>query len=109
MTAETESTREVLIALSNPVAGKEAEFKDWYWGTHIPEVLTLEPFVSAQSYALAPNEASPYQYATVYQIEGSAVDARNLLFSGVVGMSDVIDLTVMMTAPFGAPVSFTSK
>jgi hypothetical protein len=103
MNDATQPQREVLIALSNPVSGKDEEFRTWYWETHIPEVLALPAFVSAECYRLQNGEVAPYQYTTIYQVEGSAVDARNLLFSGVVGMSDLLDLSVMMTAPFSPP------
>lgn len=103
MNDATQPKREVLIALSNPVSGKDDEFRTWYWETHISEVLALPGFVSAECYRLLDGEGAPYQYTTIYQVEGSAADARNLLFSGVVGMSDLLDLSVIMTAPFSAP------
>lgn len=107
MSTELNTQREALIALVNPVSGKDEEFRTWYWGTHIPEVLALPGFVSAQCHRLAEETGplSPFQYATVYEVEGSALAARDRLFSSGVGMSDVIDLTNMITSPFLVPLT----
>ena len=40
--------RYVVIVLSNPVPGKEAEFKRWYVELHIPDILRVPGFVSGK-------------------------------------------------------------
>lgn len=94
--------REALIALVNSVEGRDEEFRTWYWGTHIPEVLALPGFVDARTMRLTeePGGAAPFRYATVYEIAGSAADARNLMFTSGLGMSDAMDLSAMIVAPF---------
>ena len=37
-----------LLALSNPVEGREAEFNQWFDTVHIPEVLRVPGFASVQ-------------------------------------------------------------
>ncbi|WP_394554823.1 hypothetical protein ACDF64_08475 [Agromyces sp. MMS24-JH15] len=95
--------REALLALVNPVEGRDDEFREWYWETHVPEVLELPGFVAAHRLRLAeePGGAAPFRYATVYEIEGSAVEARNRMFGAGLGMSDAMDLTAMIVAPYG--------
>ncbi|MCS5736059.1 DUF4286 family protein [Herbiconiux daphne] len=107
MTTADQPAREVLIGLVNPVEGKDEEFRTWYWQTHIPEVLTVPGFVGAQCYRLdgEPGQGAPYRYATVYEVEGSAAEARGRLYTAGLGFSDLLDLNDMIMAPFGAPLS----
>lgn len=106
MTKSTNAPREILIALVNAVKGKEAEFNEWYSTIHIPEVVALPGFVSAQRYEIAGAAPTPYRYATVYEIEGSAADAQTLLFGAGLGGTDTQDLPQMFFgafAPIGGP------
>lgn len=99
----------ILIALSNAVPGREDQFNDWYTGTHIPEILRLPGFVSAQRYEVdeAAGADVPYRYATVYRVEGSPAAARDRLFSAGLGSSPAMDHERMLFgayAPLGAPL-----
>ncbi len=108
MTDSTNAPREILIALVNAVDGKDAEFNAWYSNTHIPEVVALPGFVSAQRYEYASDAPTAYRYATVYEIEGSAADAQTLLFGAGLGGTDTQDLPQMFFgafAPMGGPKS----
>ena len=67
------------FVLTNPVAGKEAEFNEWYNGQHVPDVLNVPGFVSAQRFRLADaqfgGEASrTHKYLALYEIETDDVD-----------------------------------
>ena len=42
-----------LLALSNPVEGREAEFNQWFDTVHIPEVLRVPGFASVQRFEAA--------------------------------------------------------
>lgn len=100
---------EILLALVNPVVGREDEFNEWYSGVHIPEILALPGFRSAQRYEVADDAAAAggYRYATVYEIDNSALAARQQLFSGAVGTSDTVDTSQMVMAafvPHGEPI-----
>lgn len=94
--------KEILIAMVNAVDGRENEFNEWYSGEHIPQILDLPGFVSAQRYEVAdtPEAAAGYRYATVYEVEGSALEARNQLFTGNLGSSESMDSTQLLMAAF---------
>ncbi len=94
----------VQVVFSNPVAGKEDEFNQWYDTVHIPELLTVPGMLSATRYAL--HEAAIYHvqggvvpdhtYMCIYEIEGD-VDAimgkiRQAVADGRIHMSDSLDL-----------------
>lgn len=107
---ESAAPRELLLALVNPVEGKDESFRDWYWDTHIHEVLGLPNFVSAQRYrSSVPEEAgASHRYATIYEVEGSAAAALGSVFGGGLGMSEDLDLSTMVFAAFtpeGAPIA----
>ncbi|GAA1967776.1 DUF4286 family protein [Agromyces allii] len=96
------AAHEALIALVNSVPGRDEEFREWYWGTHVPEVLALPGFVAAHRLRLGeePGGAAPFRYATIYEIDGPATDARDLMFGSGLGMSDTMDLSAMIVAPY---------
>ena len=100
------SGREMLITLVNSAPGRDDEFREWYWDTHVVEVLALPGFVAAHRLRLAeePGGAAPFRYATIYEVEGSATDARDRMFGAGLGMSDAMDLSAMIVAPYGASV-----
>jgi hypothetical protein len=68
--------RHVFLAWSNPVAGREDEFEQWYDQDHLDEVLATPGFVSAQRYQLAPvqreGQTAPptWQTLVIYEVEG---------------------------------------
>ncbi|MFF1832147.1 hypothetical protein [Paenarthrobacter sp. NPDC058040] len=100
MTDSNAAPREILIALVNAVKGKDDEFNDWYSNTHIPQVVALPGFVSAQRYETASVGATGFRYATVYEIEGSAAEAQATLFSAGLGGTDTQDLQQMFFGAF---------
>lgn len=108
MTAE-QHPRQVLLALVNPVEGRDEDFREWYWNTHIPEVLKLPGFVAAQRYRFGSETAgrASHRYATIYEIEGSASEAKDRLFGAGIAMSPDLDLGTMIFVPYvaeGQPV-----
>jgi hypothetical protein len=60
-----------IIVLSNPVAGREAEFNDWYTKTHIMDLLKCPGVITAQRFrtvdAQSPNAAQ--RYMARYEVE----------------------------------------
>lgn len=109
MTENQLPPREMLLALVNPVEGQDEAFRPWYWETHIPEVLRLPGFVAAQRYRAATEAPASvsHQYATIYEVEGSAASAMGVLFGAGLGMSPDLDLGTMVFVPFiaeGNPV-----
>jgi hypothetical protein len=68
------------LALTNPVAGKEDEFNQWYDQHHVPDVVNVPGFISGQRFKLADaqfgGEASKaYKYLAVYEIETDDIAA----------------------------------
>ena len=92
------------LVFSNPVAGKEDEFNEWYDAVHLPEVLATPGMRSAQRYAVLETEithhsempAPAHGYLLVYEIDGDpeAVMAKiqDAAMSGALRMSDALDL-----------------
>jgi hypothetical protein len=91
---------EVLLALTNPVEGKDEEFREWYWGTHIPEVLELPGFLSARRYRAAEKATgASFRYATIYEVQGSTVAALDALFTADLTSSDTLDAASAVMVP----------
>jgi hypothetical protein len=62
------------IVMTNPVAGKEAEYNEWYNKHHIPDVLNVPGFVCAQRFRIADTQmdgeaSKAYKYLALYEIE----------------------------------------
>ncbi|NRG41036.1 hypothetical protein HRK28_08875 [Rathayibacter sp. VKM Ac-2835] len=101
---------EIILGFAEPVEGREAEFEEWYSTVHIPELLQLPGFVSAQRYEVltADPASGPGRFVTAYTIEGSAVEARNAVFGATLTATTAMDTTVTILAPLrplGAPHS----
>ena len=111
--------RTTYLVFSNPVAGKEDEFNEWYDTTHLPEVLATPGMRAAQRFRLLETEMThnsvlptpAHRYLLVYEMEGDveAVMGRiqEAALSGAMQMSDALDLeTVAMSfwQPIGAKV-----
>ena len=66
-------SKHLLIVLTNPAEGKEAEFNDWYSNRHLEDVLKVPGIVAAQRYALSPVQRMspplPWTYFALYEIE----------------------------------------
>lgn len=62
-----------LIALTNPLEGRDDEFNDWYTNVHLGDVLKLPGVVAAQRYKMADVQHRPgpfeFGYMAVYEIE----------------------------------------
>lgn len=101
----------VLIVLSNATTDREEEFNDWYDRIHIPEILALPGFVSAERFKLSPVQLSPeatspstFQYLTIYGIEIQPAEAFASLEAAVgtgrMVMSESMDQTKMAVWAF---------
>ena len=65
----------IMVVQTGPVsAEREAEYNDWYSGTHTPEVLALPGFVAARRYKLAGGDGPP-SYLAIYEIEADDLTA----------------------------------
>ncbi|MFY9327543.1 MAG: DUF4286 family protein [Georgfuchsia sp.] len=59
-----------MIVLSNPVAGREDEYNDWYTNRHLADVLKVPGFKSARRFKLAQDDpAAKWKYLAIYDFE----------------------------------------
>ncbi len=64
------------LVFSNPVEGKEAEYKEWYTNVHLREVVAVKGFKSAQLFRLTNEQAmepQSHQYCAMYQVANDGV------------------------------------
>ena len=108
----------LFLVLSNPSAGKEDEYNEWYDNVHVPEVLATPGMVSAQRYSLCETEiakasgAEPtHRYLCVYEMKGDPdtvmASVGEAVASGAMHMSEALDLetsVMMFWTPRGSKV-----
>jgi hypothetical protein len=61
-----------MVALSNPVEGREDDFNDWYQNVHLPEIVSYKGVTSAQRFKSAvPMQAQGinYNYLAIYDLD----------------------------------------
>jgi hypothetical protein len=72
--------KDVMIVLTNAVAGRDEEFNRWYDERHLADVLN-GPFTAVERFRAADVEVGappPYRYLALYEIEdGKAEEARD--------------------------------
>ena len=71
--------KHLVVVLTEPTAGRETEFNDYYEKLHLNEVLATTDWRSAQRFKLAAEQgmACPLPYLAVYEVE--ADDASSVL------------------------------
>ena len=69
----------LMVVLSHPEdVAREAEFNEWYTGSHIPDVLHSSGFVQAMRFKHALTIAGePSPYLALYQIDSDDIDGVN--------------------------------
>lgn len=89
----------ILVVRSNPVPGREDEYNEWYDGEHVPEMLSVPGFVSAQRYVVhgPPDNPPEFRYLAIYEIEGSVADALTALSAAKLSVSPSLDERVSVT------------
>ncbi|MCY4426997.1 MAG: hypothetical protein OXC05_08200 [Halieaceae bacterium] len=60
--------KQILVAFTNPVDGREAEYNEWYDNRHLSDVCRLPGFVSARRYRLLEGE-SEHRYMAIYEMD----------------------------------------
>ena len=94
------------IVLTNPVAGKEAEYNEWYNKHHVPDVVNVPGFVSGQRFRLTntqfDREDKPQKYLAIYEIEtddiaGTLKELRKRGGTAEIVPSDAIDMKNVAT------------
>ena len=97
----------ILIVLTNPVAGKEDEFNEWYSNIHLQEICQLAGFKSAQRFKLGDAQMGPdgaHRYLAIYEIEGDPAAALEALKAARpdLNMTDALDRDSILAQAFGA-------
>lgn len=99
--------KSLFVVKSNPVPGKEAEFNRWYTEIHLPEVIQIEGFQSAQRFRLNENQVQPDQshtYLAIYEIDSANVAAtlENLGNATQLTQNQAIELATIEISVFDA-------
>lgn len=69
----------ILLALTNPVAGRDAEYNAWYDDVHLADVLRVPGVTWAQRFAAAPGQgALPLNYLAIYGVADAKAVAEGL-------------------------------
>jgi hypothetical protein len=112
--AEDPTITGLLLTFSSPVAGREAEYDDWYQNTHLPQLCTIPGIRSAQRFRLVDDrdETAGRRNVAVYQLDGDPqavfADMSNRARSGELDMTTSIDQTsirVELWTSHGQPVT----
>lgn len=98
------------VVLSNPVAGREDEYNDWYSNRHLADVTAVPGFVSAQRFRLADDtaEGAPRQrYMAIYtmDVDDAAKTLEHLtgiVESGGMEMSEALAMDDLATHLYAA-------
>jgi len=75
-------TNYIQTVRSKAIEGREAEYRDWYVNTHIPAVLSLDGFVSAEFHERVSSDAGQVEFLCIYRIETTDLEAtQQAMFS----------------------------
>jgi hypothetical protein len=95
--------KHTFLVLTNPVAGKEKEYNEWYTNQHIPDVVSVPGIVAAQRFKLADFQMgtgapSPWKYLAIYEIETDDLKATFDAMQARIGtdqmvMTDALDMS----------------
>ncbi|MDT0509742.1 DUF4286 family protein [Novosphingobium sp. MMS21-SN21R] len=93
------------VVHSNPVAGREDEYNDWYSNRHLADVVAVPGFVSAQRFCLTDSDAEgapPQKYMAIYTMDTDAPDETlatltSLVETGQMHMSEAFSMEGMAT------------
>ena len=95
------------LVITNAVAGKEAEFNDWYTQQHLSDVLKVPGFEAAQRFEVTGQSALPGKYVAIYEMEtdnpeATLQDLHSRSNSPEMTLSDSLDIattTVALLSP----------
>lgn len=97
-----------LVAISNPVPGREAECGRWYDEIHLREMVGVPGILSAQRYELlrgAPSKAFK-RYLAIYEVEADDEEAARAIITRLnaaqLPLSDALEVSSVNLAVFKA-------
>jgi hypothetical protein len=85
------------------LAGREAEYRDWYVNTHIPQMLSLDGFVSAKLHRMVTADTAPAEFLCIYTIETTdlaATQSAMMAAGASVAPSPAMDLPATLVEVF---------
>ncbi len=62
-----------LVAFSNAIEGRDEDFEQWYDQQHMPDLLAIPGFVSAERFTCIGD--APHRYMAIYEIETDDLNA----------------------------------
>ena len=98
----------ILAVASNPVAGREDEYNDWYTNRHLGDVLKVPGFQSAQRFRIAQDDSSAqWKYLAIYEFESDDPAATLANLTARAGtpdmvLSDAMDMQAYSVVPWVA-------
>jgi hypothetical protein len=103
-------TKYTFVVMTNATTGRDDEFNEWYNNQHIPDVLNVPGFVSAQRFRLSGTQLGgdtnkPYKYLALYEIEtddlaGALKELAKRRGTAELVMSDALDTKNIGAAVF---------
>lgn len=91
-------------------------YDDWYEKIHIPEVLQLPEFISAQRFKVACHVSGTlvHQFLTIYNIEAESAEMAkdaliNAAMSGKFNMLEGLDTSTMITSIYESISEYIEK
>jgi hypothetical protein len=95
-----------LVVLSNPSAGSDRAYNDWYDHQHVPDVLRVPGFAAAQRLKLV-SDKTPATYSLPsyavrfdfdsYDLQATMADVRHRLVTGITRSSTAFDMKSSVT------------
>ncbi|MET4583208.1 hypothetical protein ABIE21_002727 [Conyzicola nivalis] len=88
-------THYIQTVRSRALPGRQTEYHDWFLFTHIPAVLSLEGFESAELHRLVAPDDAPAEFLCIYQLETADLQATQAaMFAAGAAMvkSDAMDV-----------------
>ncbi len=72
----------VMVVMSEPAAGQEDEYNDWYDKVHIPEMLEVPGIAAVQRFVAVPSptgEVPAHQYLALYEFDTDVDEALSAM------------------------------
>ena len=97
------------LVISNPVAGREAEYNEWYDRQHVHDVLRVPGFVAAQRFKVSGESTLPGRYVAIYEMEtddpaAALAELNARAGQSIMPISDALDIASVSVALL-APVA----
>lgn len=98
--------KHMLLMLANPVEGHEDEFNRWYEERHVPDLLRVPGFKTAQRFVLSDVQRTPpphpYRYLALYEIETDDLQMTISEMLKRAGTADMVISDALDTSRLGA-------